>query len=111
MMNKKYFIKISIVLIFFGLSKYTQAQEFSSSEKISEHLLKVEVVFDEINSIQVAEKIIDNLRGMEGVTDVELFYPTTNNGYLIISPNTTAKSIINRLSQINVELDTKSFKK
>lgn len=91
-------------------SKFIQAQEFSSSEKISEKIYKVEVIFKEINSVKLAEQIIHTLKKIEGVDDVELFYPTTTHGYLFVSSTISAKIIIDRLSQINVELDPKSFK-
>ena len=68
-----YFLKIGLVFLISGFSTLTQAQEFSSFEKISEELYKVELVFKEINSFQTAEKIISSLRELKGVKDVELF--------------------------------------
>jgi copper chaperone CopZ len=102
--------KISLVFGFVLSSNLTYSQEFSSSEKISEELNKVEVVFKEIINVQSAEMIISSLKEIDGVKEVELFYPTTTNGYLFISPKISAKLIIEKLASINIELNPKSLK-
>lgn len=106
-----YFLKIGLVFLISGFSTLTQAQEFSSFEKISEESYKVELVFKEINSFQTAEKIIASLRELKGVKDVELFYPTTTNGHLYLSSEVSVKLVVDKLAQINIELDPKSLKK
>lgn len=105
------FLKISLVFLISGFSVFAQAQEFSSFEKISEESYKVELVFKEINSFQTAEKIIASLRELKGVKDLELFYPTTTVGYLYLSSQVSVKSIVDKLAQINIELNPKSLKK
>lgn len=106
-----YFLKIGLVILISSFSSFTQAQEFSSFEKISEESYKVELVFKEINSFQTAEKIISSLRELKGVKDLELFYPTTTNGYLYLYAEVSVKLIVDKLAQINIELDPKSLKK
>jgi len=91
-------------------SKLSFSQEFSSSEKLSDNLSKVEVVFKEIKSVEVMFQIISTLKELDGVSDVELFYPDRRNGYLLVSPKVSAKAIVEKLASINVELDLKSFK-
>ncbi len=103
-------IKVYLVLGFVMISNLTFSQEFNSREKIANDLNKVEVVFKEVKDVKTAELIISSLKAIDGVKDVELFYPSRNNAYFIISPKVTAKEIIEKLSSISVELDSKSFK-
>jgi copper chaperone CopZ len=104
-------LKISVVLCLVVFSKLSYSQDFSSIEKITENLTKVEVIFKEVKDVKTAELIISTLKEIDGVKDVELFYPSRNNAYFIISPKVTAKEIIEKLSSISVELDPKSLKK
>lgn len=103
-------IKVYLVLGFVMISNLTFSQEFNSREKIANDLNKVEVVFKEVKDVKTAELIISSLKAIDGVKDVELFYPSRNNAYFIISPKVTAKEIIEKLLSISVELDSKSFK-
>lgn len=103
-------LKISLVFGLVIFSKLSYSQEFSSSEKISEELNKVEVVFKEIVNVQSAEMIISSLKEIDGVEEIELFYPSTTNGYLYVSPKVSAKLIVDKLALISIELDSKSLK-
>ena len=104
-------LKVGLVLCLVVFSKLSYSQEFSSIERISEDLTKVEVIFKEVKDVKTAELIISSLKEIDGVKDVELFYPSRNNAYFIISPRVSAKEIIEKLSSISVELDPKSLKK
>lgn len=105
-----YIFKISLLFGFVLMSTLSYSQEFSSTEKISDELNKVEVVFKEIVNVQSAELIISTLKQIDGVKEIELFYPSTTNGFLYVSPKVSAKLIIEKLALINIELDSKSLK-
>ena len=105
-MLKTIIIIVSSVLASFSAS----AKEFRSIEKQKDNSLKVELVFEKILDVNVANEIIKELKSLDKVTDVELFYPSTNNGYMFISDIVSAETVILKLHEIGVELNAKSFK-
>ena len=105
-MVKGLFIIISIVA--FSLS--AKAQTFSSVVKVEENRFKVEVIFEEIVDVNVANSIIKELKTLPNVLDVELFYPSTNNGFVFVDKSINAELIVAKLQEIGVQLNSKSFK-
>lgn len=86
------------------------SQDFSSKAKIAENKFEIEVIFEEIQTVEVAEQIIKSVRSMAGVEDIELFYPTTNNGKITSDSQLTVDLLISKLNQIGVKLNQKSFR-
>lgn len=106
----KEFLKLIMLVCFVGIFYTSQAQEFSSVEKMPNGLNRIEVIFTQIESVNTAELIISTLRKVDGIKDVELFYPDRTNAYIITSKNVSAEIIIKKLAEIKVELEQKSFK-
>lgn len=98
------------IVSFFVFSFFANAQEFSSVEKTKDNNYKIEVVFEEIKDVNIANNIISELKKIDQVIDVELFYPSTKNGYIFIKQPIDAKVVIEKLETIGVILNQKSFK-
>lgn len=107
----KFIVKTTLILGFLVFSKISYAQEFSSKEKLSTDLDKVEVIFKEIKDVKTAELIISSLKEIEGVKEVEIFYPHKTHAFLWIHPSVQTKTILDKLKVINIELEPKSLKK
>lgn len=106
----KFIIKVALVMGLVALSNHSFSQEFSSVEKLSSELNKIEVIFKEIKDVKTAELIISSIKEIEGVKDVELFFPHKKHAYIIMSSSTSSKIILDKLSEINVELEPKSLR-
>lgn len=86
------------------------SQDFSSKAEIAENKFEIEVIFEEIQTVEVAEQIIKSVRSIAGVEDIELFYPTTNNGKITADNQLTVDLLVSKLSEIEVKLNQKSFR-
>ncbi|MGE0562692.1 MAG: hypothetical protein AB7O47_12815 [Flavobacteriales bacterium] len=98
------------IILIVALSLSVKAQEFSSIVKIEDNRFKVEVVFEEIIDVNVANSIIKELKTLPNVLDVELFYPSTTNGYIFFDKLIDTELVVAKLREIGVQLNSKSFK-
>lgn len=108
-----------IVLLFGALKGFSQKSnesnpiqnnEFSSVEPIAANKMKVEVLFSNISSREDMDNIINSLSNISGVESVELFYPVSQRGIIILTQKVNHQVIIDKLSSINIQLDSKSLK-
>lgn len=99
------------ILLAFVLSIGAYAQEFSSKKLLDRSTYEVEIIFHEISSLDKAENIIKQVGLIEGVKEIELFYPTTNNAKIIVDEKVfKIHDLIAELASIGVQLNQKSFR-
>lgn len=84
--------------------------EFSSMEKMATNKYKLEVIFSNVTGKEDMNNIIHVVKSIHGVESIELFYPTTNNGIIILSEVIMPSDLIEKLNSINIQLDPKSLK-
>ena len=70
-------LQFYMVTMLFSLLPFSfcNAQSFRSYEVVSKDEIKIDILFEEIKDKNEAEKIISVMKSINGIREIELFYP------------------------------------